>query len=94
MSRVKFNKGEQREYLDLVIQKLNCLSLRGLLQFGFNVNYSTLRNYYIERRLLPLNFFQDLNHLAKINQKNLKITILGDNWGQSLGGKKSKRFKK
>jgi len=84
--RVKFRKGEQREFLNLVINKLNCLSLRGLLQFGFNINYDCLKNYYCERRLMPLDFFNDLCYLSKINNP-FKIVYFNDNWGKVKGGK-------
>ena len=86
-----FHKGEQRKFLDLAIDNLNCISLRGILQFGFEVPYSTLKNYYIERRLIPLGFFENLCHIAKIDAKSLKVSYVNGNWGQVLGGKKSKR---
>lgn len=89
--RVLFNRGEQRKFLDLVVKKLNCISLRGILQFGLDVSYDCLKNYYTERRLLPKDFFDDLCHISGINSDELKIVYLGDNWGQVKGGKKSKR---
>lgn len=85
--RIKFKKGEQRKFLDLVIERLNCISLRGLLQFGLDTNYNCLKNYYTERRLLPKKIFDDLCHLAKIDKGNLEIENLGDNWGRVKGGK-------
>lgn len=88
--RIKFRSGEQRQFLDLVISKLNCISLRGILQFGFNLPYSSLKNYYTERRLLPQDLFDDLCHVAKIKQERLKIEFLGDNWGRIKGGKTSR----
>ena len=48
--RVLFYNLEQRKFLDLVVEKLNCISVRGILQFGFDIPYSTLKNYYVERR--------------------------------------------
>jgi hypothetical protein len=89
--RVLFHKGEQRKFLDLVIIKLNCISLRGILQFGFEMPYSTLKNYYTERRLIPIGFFRELCHLAKIDVTKLNISYVDGNWGQVLGGKKGKR---
>ena len=86
-SRVLFSKGMQRKFLELVIERLQCISLRGILQFGFDMPYSTLKNYYSERRLLPLSFFHELCHLAKIDAKSLKIQYVNSNWGQVLGGK-------
>ena len=90
--RVLFKKHKQREFLDLVIKRLNCISLRGILQFGFKVSYNRLKNYYTERRLLPKDFFDDLCYISKIDKKDFKIVYLEDSWGQVKGGK-SKRFK-
>ena len=89
--RVLFHKGEQRKFLNLVVNKLNCVSIRGILQFGFDVSYSSLKNYYCERRLLPLNFFESLRHIAKLNSKKLNVRYLEDNWGKVKGGKKSRK---
>ena len=88
--RIKFKQGEQRKFLDLVVQRLNCISLRGILQFGFDIKYDCLKNYYCERRLFPSDFFDDLCYLAKINKKNLNIIYLRDNWGRVNGGKKGR----
>lgn len=77
--RVKFKLGEQRKFLDLVVNRLNCVSIRGILQFGFNVSYNSLKNYYTERRLLPKEFFDDLCHISKLNQKDLNVKYLEDN---------------
>ena len=79
-----FKKGKQREFLDLTIKKLNCVSLRGLLQFGFKISYSSLKNYYIGRRLLPKSLFDSLCYLARINKK---AKIINGNWGQVKGGR-------
>jgi hypothetical protein len=89
--RIKFKKGKQREFLNLAIKKLNCVSLRGILQFGLDASYDCLKNYYTERRLMNKDFFDDLCHLSKININDLKINYLEDNWGQVKGGKKGKR---
>ncbi len=85
--RMKFRKGEQRRFLDLVIQRLNCVSLRGILQFGFRVKYSSLKSYYIERRLLSKSFFEDLCYLAKIDTHKIRVKVIDGNWGQVKGGK-------
>ena len=85
--RVLFHKGKQREFFDLVVDKLKCISLRGILQFGFDIPYSTLKNYYSERRLIPRNFFENLCYLAKIDIKGLKVKYVNGNWGQVKGGK-------
>jgi len=85
--RVLFKKNEQRKFLNLVIEKLNCISLRGILQFGFDIPYSSLKNYYVERRLLPKGFFLDLCYLSKINPDSLSVEYVNGNWGQVKGGK-------
>ena len=89
--RIKFKSGEQRKFLDLVVDRLNCVSLRGILERGFDISYDCLKSYYSERRLLPSDFFDDLCHLAKIDKTKLSVEYLGDNWGRVKGGKKSKR---
>ena len=92
--RIKFRKGEQRKFLDLVVDRLNCISLRGILQFGFDISYDSLKSYYSERRLLPDSFFDDLCYISKINKKMLDFGYLDDNWGKIKGGRKSKRRSK
>lgn len=91
MKRIKFPKGEQRKFLKEVLGRINCPSLRELIQRGFDVPYSTLKNYFNESRALPEDFFRNLIILSKINEKDLDFEILEDNWGQKIGGKKSKR---
>tara|TARA_Y100000310_G_C20109713_1_gene546544 strand:- start:144 stop:425 length:282 start_codon:yes stop_codon:yes gene_type:complete len=90
--RVKFHKGEQRKFLDLVVDRLNCISIRGILQFGFNISYDSLKGYYIERRLLSKDFFEDLCHISKLNPKKFNVKYLDDNWGRVKGGKKNKIY--
>ena len=91
MDRVLFKKGMQRKFLDLVVARLGCISLRGILQFGFDVKYSSLKNYYVERRLMDAEFFEDLCRLAKIDVRELDVEFVRGNWGQVKGGKIGKR---
>ncbi|MBU2576452.1 MAG: hypothetical protein KKF50_01900 [Nanoarchaeota archaeon] len=91
--RIKFARGEQRKFLDLVIEKTSSPSLRGLLQFGFDVPYSTLKNYYNESRLLPGDFFDDLCAVANIDLMGLEFEEVDENWGKIKGGKIGKRKK-
>lgn len=93
MGRIKFEKGEQRKFLEEVLKNLNCPSLRAFLQFGFDVPYSTLKNYYSEKRLLPEEFFLELLNFSKIDPKNYFFEVLKNHWGQSKGGKSKRRFK-
>jgi hypothetical protein len=94
MRRIIFKKGGQRAFIDLVLSNLDCPSVRGLLQFGFKINYSTLKNYYSERRCLPFDLFSDLCFLAKIDFMDLDYSVLDSSWGQVLGGEKSRRGRK
>ena len=91
VDRIKFKVGEQKNFLNSVINNLNVVSLRGILQFGVNVSYSSLKNYYTERRTIPRNLFEDLLYLSKIDFRNVRVEYLNNNWGQVKGGKKSKR---
>ncbi len=86
MRRVKFSQGGQRVFLKLVLEKLNCPSLRSFEQFGFDIPYSTLKNYFNESRLLPFGFFKDLCALAHIEISSLSISYLDKYWGQVKGG--------
>ena len=91
MKRVKFKKGEQRKFIQKVLESINCPSLRAFLQFGLGVKYSTLKNYFIEDRLLPENLFRDMCYLSKINANNLEVVYLDENWGRMKGGSRKKK---
>jgi hypothetical protein len=91
MKRIKFQKGQQKKFLKKVLEKINCPSLRELINRGFDIPYSTLKNYFNESRKLPRDLFNDLCYIAKINPESLKIEILESSWGQVKGGKKGKR---
>lgn len=85
--RVKFKKGKQREFLKKILKNLNCPSLHSLNQFGFNIPYSTLKNYFSEDRTLPKEFFTDLCYLAKLDENKFEVKFLEEHFGQILGGK-------
>lgn len=89
--RIKFKKGKQRKFLDLVVERLNAPSLRGILQFGFDVPYSTLKNYYNESRLLPRGLFNDLCEVARIDKSELSFEFVNENWGKVKGGRIGRR---
>ena len=84
--RIKFKKGKQRKFLDLAVEKLNSPSVRGILQFGFDIPYSTLKNYYNESRLMPKNLFDDVCEIARINKGELIFEFVDENWGKVKGG--------
>ena len=87
--RIKFRKGMQRRFIEKVLEKLRVPSLRSLSQFGLDVKYSTLKNYFSEKRLLPEDFFKDLIKLSKLNEKEFDFEIIKNNWGQVKGGKRT-----
>ena len=87
MARVKFKKGMQRKFLKNVLNMINCPSLRELINRGFEIPYSTLKNYFNESRSLPKDFFNDLCYMAGINPDSLEVEYLNNNWGQIKGGK-------
>ncbi len=89
--RIKFGKGEQRAFLDLVIERLRASSLRGLLQFVFSVKYSTLKNYYSEDRLMTKDLVVDFCEVSGVKFSELDVEEIGENWGKVKGGKISKR---
>ena len=93
MRRVVFRKGNQREFFDLAILRTDSPSLRGLLQFGIEVPYSTLKNYYNGLRLLPEDLFLDLCEISRIEVSSLGVSYSEGNWGQVIGGKNGKRRK-
>ena len=88
MRRVIFEKRKQKEFLRTVKTKLNLLSLRSIKQYGIETNYSTMKNYYQEKRLMPETLFNDLCYLAKINPHDIKVKYAESNLGQIKGGKK------
>jgi hypothetical protein len=85
--RVRFNKGEQRRFLDLVLEKSNCPSLRSLISRGFDVNYSTLKSYYNENRTLPEEFFNQLCVFSDLKREEFEFEVLNENWGKIKGGR-------
>jgi hypothetical protein len=90
--RIRFlRRGGQRRFLDLVIESLRAPSLRGLLQFGFDVRYSALKSYYEERRLMSRDLVLEMCSLAGLSLKDFEFEELGENWGRVLGGRKGKR---
>ena len=91
MNRIRFRKGKQRKFLDLAVEKLNSPSVRGILQFGFDVPYSTLKNYYNESRLIPEDLFEDICEVALIGKDVFETEEVSENWGRVKGGKIGKR---
>lgn len=89
--RIKFAKGKQREFIKKLLEKINCPSLRELINRGIEINYSTLKNYFNEERLIPEDLFNELIELGELNKKEFDFEIINESWGQIKGGKKSRR---
>ena len=88
MTRVKFKKGKQREFILQVLRNIDCPNLRSLRERGIESNYQTLKSYFNENRTLTEEIVDDLCYLGKIEKKSLKVRYLKDNWGQVRGGKR------
>ena len=88
--RIKFQNGQQREFIKKVIEKINCPSLRELINRGIEVNYSTLKNYFNEERCLSEGLFYELIEISGLNKNELHFEIINENWGQVKGGKSKK----
>ncbi len=90
--RVRFlRKGEQRKFIEDVLKRTNCPSLRAFEQFGFGINYSTMKNYFSEVYLLPKDLFDKMCYIARVDGGDLKVEFVEDNWGRVSGGKKSRK---
>lgn len=88
--RLRFKKGEQRKFIKNILIK-NRISLR-ILSKILNINYSTLKNFYREERLITDNLINNLCSMYSINFPKEKImNILSENWGSIKGGKKGIR---
>ena len=85
MVRVMFEKGKQKKFIKQALINLNCPSLRRINQFGFDINYQTLKSYFNENRTLPYEFFDNLCILSGLKPK---VKLLEDNWGKVKGGKR------
>ena len=89
--RIKFAKGKQREFIDEVMKSIGCPSLKELVNRGVGVSYSSLKNYYSERRLLSRELFNELCGIAGFDSGSFSFEEISDNWGNVLGGKKSRK---
>jgi hypothetical protein len=89
--RIKFPNGQQRKFIQRVIEKINCPSLRELINRGIEINYSTLKNYFNEERLLPDKLFYELIEISGLNKNELYFETINENFGQVKGGRKSRR---
>lgn len=83
----------QRRFIDSVLAKIGAPSLRSLIERGFDVKYTTLKSYYQERRFLPLDFFNNLCLISRIDENNIDgmFELVGDSWGQKKGGERSRK---
>lgn len=89
--KIKFNHGEQKKFLRLVLNKIGAPSLIELINRGIDINYHTLKNYYSGRRLMPLELFETLCRISGLDKKEINYEIVNDSWGQSKGGRISRK---
>lgn len=89
--RIKLLNRTQKSFLDECIFLLKSPSLINLLDYGISTTYSSLKNYYSNRRLMPKDLFEELIHITKIDKEIIKYEELNESWGKSKGGKTSKR---
>ena len=87
MKRIKFKKNKQKEFLNLVLDKSNCPSVKELSERFLGTSYSAWRNYFSEERLLPLDLFEELCDFSLLKKEDFEFEILEKNWGQIKGGK-------
>ena len=83
--RVKLNKGQQRK---LIIELGNKYGSVRKLAKKLGLPYSTLKNYVLEKLLLPENLFEIILKELSIKKSRLSISYLDANWGMVLGAKK------
>ncbi|MEK6890553.1 MAG: hypothetical protein AABX03_00270 [Nanoarchaeota archaeon] len=92
--RIKFKSREiQKKFLREVLIRTKCPSIKDFEQFGLDVRYSTMKNYFSAIRLLPKDLFDNLCHLSKIDPDSFDIELVSDYWGQVKGGSKAKLTK-
>ncbi len=91
MKRIKFKKNKQKEFLKAVLVNSDCPNVKELINRGFDVPYSTFRNYFSEARLLPLSLFSELCDFANLKKEKFSFEVLEKNWGQIKGGKIGKK---
>lgn len=89
--RLLFKKGEQRKFIEYVLLEIGSPSLRELINRGINVSYSSLKNYYSGRRLLPEHLFDLLRQISGLKKVPFSFELVSENWGKVKGGKVSKR---
>jgi len=85
--RVKFSKGKQREFLKKVMIRSGIPTLRELCQ-RVDINYSTMKNYFAEFRLIPKELFERLKVISGLK---VRFVLVEDNWGQVKGGRISRK---
>jgi hypothetical protein len=90
MRRIQFAKGKQRTYLQQIQKELQTPTLKELLNYGISTNYSTLKNYYTEKRTLPETLYKELQELTK-NRIITEHQYKKQHWGQEKGGKKTRK---
>lgn len=89
--RIRFKNKEQKDFLVLVMKSLNCPSIKELSN-RLDINYSSLKNYFNESRLISYELFKELCFVTNINKEKFNMILLNENWGKIKGGKISKKY--
>lgn len=92
MGRIKFKKGLQRKFFEKILEETGSPSLMELSR-RLEINYSTLKNYFIEERLISEELLGVLLKFADLDKSSFDFEILQDNWGRVKGGRIGKRKK-
>ncbi len=87
-SRVEFERGCQKAIFDKILKKNELYSLRNISK-DLSINYSTLKKYHQEKRLMKIFFVRKLCNFYTIPFDSLKIKEIKEpNWGAVIGGKR------
>lgn len=84
--RVKFIHGQQKLFINYVLQKRK-LNLKNLA-LKIKIPYNSLKYYRREKLLLPKNIFLEICKVGDIRPETLEVLYISGNWGRILGGKK------
>lgn len=83
--RIKFEKEQQKFFLNYAMQKLNC-NLRELSE-RIKVDYERMKKYHQEICFFEDKIFYKICKISGINFKKISFEKLENNWGKVKGGK-------
>jgi len=88
IKRVKFEKGEQKIFISTATNNLSLKKFCETYGQTINLNYSSFKDYFQERKTLPMTVFQLLCEYSNIDTSKYNYKIIPANWWQSSAGKK------